>query len=121
MGEDIIFFVNTSGNTMNEMSNGLVDIGSYNLKTALKYNLSGVMLRCVGFKYDLRLHPNFTYSYYSFVKFASFISLNGDCYDRFLLRTYEVIESLNISGVVARRILKKKKKIEHSKKRFFLK
>jgi len=36
-----------------------------------------------------------------------------------LLRTYEVIESLNISGVVARRILKKK--IEHSKKRFFLK
>jgi len=127
--EDIIFFVNTSGNTMNEMSNvlvynkiwklRLVDIGSYNLKTALKYNLSGVMLRCVGFKYDLRLHPNFTYSYYSFVKFASFISLNGDCYDRFLLRTYEVIESLNISGVVARRILKKK--IEHSKKRFFLK
>lgn len=77
------------------------------------------MLRCVGFKYDLRLHNNYTYSYYSYVKFCSFISLNGDCYDRFLLRMYEVIESLNISGIVAKRILKKK--VECSKKRFFLK
>lgn len=127
--EDIIFFVNTSGNTLNEMSNvlshnkiwklRLVNIGAYNLKTAIKYNLSGVMLRCVGFKYDLRLHSNYTYSYYSYIKFCSFIALNGDCYDRFLLRMYEIIESLNISGIVAKRILKKK--VECSKKRFFLK
>ena len=126
--EDIIFFVNTSVITINEMSNvlihnkiwklRLVNIGAYSLSTAIKYNLSGVMLRCVGFKYDLRLHNNYTYSYYSYVKFCSFISLNGDCYDRFLLRMYEVIESLNISGIVAKRILKKK--IECSKRRFFL-
>jgi len=127
--EDILFFINTSVNTLNEMSNvlshnkiwklRLINIGAYNLKTAVKYNLSGVMLRCVGFKYDLRLHNNYTYSYYSYVKFCSYIALNGDCYDRFLLRMYEIIESLNISGIVAKRILKKK--IECSKKKFFLK
>ena len=127
--EDIVFFVNNSVNTINEMSNiltfnkiwklRLVNIGAYNLKTAIKYNLSGVMLRCVGFKYDLRIHSNYTYSYYSYLKFCSFIALNGDCYDRFLLRMHEIVESFNISGVVAKRLLKKK--IEFSKKRFFLK
>jgi NADH:ubiquinone oxidoreductase subunit D len=37
-----------------------------------------------------------TYSSYNNFNLKSFISLNGDSYDRFLLRMFEMSESLNI-------------------------
>lgn len=104
--EDIIIFTKNCFITINEINNiltfnkiwkiRLVNIGSYNLETALYYNLSGVMLRCTGLKYDIRIHKTLTYAYYNYVNFASYISINGDSYDRFLLRMNEMLESLFI-------------------------
>lgn len=104
--EDIIIFTKNCFITINEINNiltfnkiwkiRLVNIGSYNLETALYYNLSGVMLRCTGLKYDVRIHKTLTYAYYNYVNFASYISINGDSYDRFLLRMNEMLESLFI-------------------------
>jgi len=54
------------------------------------------MLRSTGIKFDLRLHTVYTYAYYRYISFNSFISLNGDCYDRFILRMNEMLESLFI-------------------------
>jgi NADH-quinone oxidoreductase subunit D len=58
------------------------------------YNLSGVMLRCTGLKYDIRLAKTHTYAFYPYLQLNSFVSKNGDCYDRFLLRFNEMLESL---------------------------
>jgi len=54
------------------------------------------MLRCTGIKRDVRLSRRDTYSGYKNVLLKSFFSLNGDSYDRFLLRMFEMSESLNI-------------------------
>jgi NADH-quinone oxidoreductase subunit D len=54
------------------------------------------MIRCVGLKRDLRLQINNTYAYYYYLNIKSYISKNGDSYDRYLLRINEIIESLNI-------------------------
>jgi NADH:ubiquinone oxidoreductase subunit D len=104
--EDIIIFSKNCFITLNEINNillynkiwkiRLVNIGSYTIETALSYNLSGVMLRCTGLKYDLRLNKTQTYAFYSYIQLNSFISKNGDCYDRFLLRFNEMLESLYI-------------------------
>jgi NADH-quinone oxidoreductase subunit D len=54
------------------------------------------MARCVGIKRDVRLSYKDTYSGYNKFQVKSYISLNGDSYDRFLLRMFEMGESLNI-------------------------
>lgn len=54
------------------------------------------MSRCTGLKRDLRLNKYTTYNNYYFLNFNSYIGVNGDSYDRFLLRMYEMVESLNI-------------------------
>lgn len=54
------------------------------------------MARCAGLKRDLRLNKFTTYNNYYFLNFNSYISTNGDSYDRFLLRIFEIIESLSI-------------------------
>lgn len=67
---------------------------SYN--QALKYGGSGLVLRSSGFKYDLRVFKNTTYSNYWYLNFKVFLGKNGDCYDRFLIRIREMYESINI-------------------------
>lgn len=74
----------------------LVNIGSLTFVDALKYNASGVVLRSTGFKKDIRLLKNNSYSFYWFLKFNSFIGKKGDSYDRFLIRIREMYESINI-------------------------
>jgi len=54
------------------------------------------MLRCTGIKRDVRLSRRDTYSGYKNILLKSFFSLNGDSYDRFLLRMFEMSESLNV-------------------------
>jgi NADH:ubiquinone oxidoreductase subunit D len=92
--------------TLNEIHNVLTNnkvwkirlknVGIYDWKTAISYNLTGVMARSVGLKRDLRLNRYTTYNNYFYLNFNSYISESGDSYDRFLLRTYEMLESLNI-------------------------
>ena len=54
------------------------------------------MARSTGLKRDLRLNKYTTYNNYYFLNFNSYITECGDSYDRFLLRLYEMTESLSI-------------------------
>lgn len=72
----------------------LVNVGVVNYKQALEYGFSGVMLRSCGFIWDLR--KNMSYDEYNNVDFNIPITLNGDCYDRYLIRIFEMRESCKI-------------------------
>ena len=90
-------------------------VGSYSLSDAINYGLTGVMLRCVGIKRDIRLDVNETYANYFFLDFKSYYSSNGDSYDRYLLRMSEMYESLYIiNQLLSRLVIQKKTKINKS-------
>jgi NADH dehydrogenase I D subunit len=72
----------------------LVDIGVISMKDALDWGYSGVLLRSTGISWDLRIDA--PYEIYNNIKFKSYISYNGDCYDRYFLRIKEMRESINI-------------------------
>jgi len=72
----------------------LVDIGIVNKDMALNYAFTGVMLRGSGFIWDLR--KNFSYELYDNIDFEIPVGINGDCYDRFLIRVEEMRQSLLI-------------------------
>ena len=114
--EDILLFINNSYVTLNEMHNvltynkiwkqRLINIGSLNIQNVQNLNLSGVMSRSVGIKRDLRLSPTLVYSSYNTISFKSYFGINGDCYDRFLIRMLEMGESLYISNFIIEKLLK---------------
>jgi NADH dehydrogenase (ubiquinone) Fe-S protein 2 len=72
----------------------LLNIGIVSNKTALSFGFSGVLLRSTGIKWDLR--KNYCYEIYHKLNFKVPYSLNGDCYDRYLLRIEELRQSNNI-------------------------
>lgn len=112
---DILKFIKNCYKTLNEMHNvltyskiwkqRLINIGTINLKTIQMWNLTGVMSRSVGVKKDLRLSKKHNYSGYNKIDFKSYIGLNGDCYDRYLIRMFEMGESLNIANYIASELL----------------
>ena len=112
---DILLFVNSCFKTLNEMHNvltynkvwkqRLLNIGSLNTNNILNWNMTGVMARSVGFKKDLRLSLKHNYSGYNKVFLRSFIGVNGDCYDRYLIRMLEMAESLNIINFITNKFL----------------
>lgn len=63
------------------------------------------MARCVGIKRDVRLSRMDSYSSYNSILFKSYLTLNGDSYDRFLLRMFEMGESLNIANQSINRLI----------------
>ena len=103
---DILKFIKKFYITINEINNvltynkiwkqRLVNIGTIIYNHVNLYNLTGVMLRSVGVKKDIRLLNSETYANYFYLNFKSYISYNGDSYDRFLIRMSEINESLNI-------------------------
>jgi NADH dehydrogenase (ubiquinone) Fe-S protein 2 len=70
------------------------DVGVVTAEDALNYGLSGVMLRGSGIPYDIRKAQ--PYDAYDLVDFDVPVGLNGDCYDRYLLRMSEFRQSLRI-------------------------
>ncbi len=72
----------------------LVDIGVVSYKDAMQWGFSGVMLRGSGIKWDLRKSQ--PYEVYGDVEFEIPVGTNGDCYDRYLIRIFEMKESLKI-------------------------
>lgn len=72
----------------------LVDVGIVTADEALDYGFSGVMLRGSGVAWDLRRTNS--YEIYDRLDFNIPVGKNGDCYDRYLIRVYEMYESLNI-------------------------
>lgn len=74
--------------------NRLIGVGIVPAQKALEFGFSGPMLRGSGIAWDLRkVTP---YEVYPDTDFSVFIGTYGDCYDRYLVRLYEMRESLNI-------------------------
>merc|ERR1712093_926668 len=71
-------------------------IGVCSFETCVNYGLTGIMSRSTGIKRDLRVSKFETYANYYYLNFRSYIGINGDSYDRFLLRMSEMCESINI-------------------------
>jgi len=71
-----------------------VDIGVFSAEQALAWGFSGPPLRASGVPWDLRRSQ--PYDKYAEVEFAIPIGRNGDCYDRYLMRVFEMRESVKI-------------------------
>jgi NADH-quinone oxidoreductase subunit D len=63
------------------------------------------MARSAGFKKDVRLSKKHTYSGYENIFFKSYIGINGDSFDRYLIRMFEMGESLQISNFIVEKLL----------------
>jgi NADH dehydrogenase (ubiquinone) Fe-S protein 2 len=72
----------------------LINVGVVSTESALSFGFSGVQLRSTGVKWDLR--KTSPYESYSKIRFKVPFSVNGDCYDRYLLRIEELYQSSNI-------------------------
>jgi len=72
----------------------LVDIGKVSLEESLNYGFSGVMLRGSGLPWDIR--KVYSYEIYDLIDFDIPYGLNGDCYDRYLIRVNEMRQSIRI-------------------------
>jgi NADH dehydrogenase I D subunit len=72
----------------------LVDIGIISAQQAYDLSCSGVILRGSGVSWDIRKAE--PYEVYNFLNFKSYVGQHGDCYDRYLIRIYEMYESCHI-------------------------
>lgn len=72
----------------------LVDVGIVSKSDALGMGFSGVMLRGSGVPWDLRKSQ--PYEVYDKLDFNVPVGKTGDCYDRYLIRVYEMYESVNL-------------------------
>jgi len=71
-----------------------VDIGVISAEDALAWGFAGPCLRASGVPWDLRRAQ--PYDRYAEVTFDVPVGRNGDCYDRFLVRLWEMRESVTI-------------------------
>ncbi|GAA3870993.1 NADH-quinone oxidoreductase subunit D [Celeribacter arenosi] len=71
-----------------------VDIGIVSEEEILDWGFSGVMARGTGLAWDLRRSQ--PYECYDEFDFQIPVGTSGDCYDRYLCRTYEMYESTRI-------------------------
>jgi NADH dehydrogenase (ubiquinone) Fe-S protein 2 len=72
----------------------LLNIGITPLYDVLQWRFTGVILRASGFGWDLRISQ--PYEKYPLLNFVLPIGRNGDCYDRYLLRMFEIKESVSL-------------------------
>jgi len=72
----------------------LVNIGVVTRDQAYDWGFTGVMLRGSGVAWDLR--KTSPYEIYNQIDFKVPVGVNGDCYDRYLIRMEEMRESLGI-------------------------
>lgn len=103
---NIGLYLSDSKVTLNEIQNILTlnkiwkrrlkNNGRCNMFFLENYGITGVFARSLGVKRDLRLNKYSTYNNYYFLNMKSYITKYGDSYDRFILRMYEINESLNI-------------------------
>jgi NADH dehydrogenase (ubiquinone) Fe-S protein 2 len=102
--DDVYLFIKDFSKRIDEMEEMLTDnriwkqrlvnIGIVSSEDALNLGFSGVMLRGSGISWDLR--KNNSYEVYDKLVFNIPIGVNGDCFDRFLIRIQEMRESISI-------------------------
>ena len=71
-----------------------VDIGVVSKEQALAWGFSGVMLRGSGVAWDLRKSQ--PYDCYADLEFDIVVGKNGDCWDRYLCRVEEMLQSVKL-------------------------
>lgn len=104
LSEDIYTFANNFSKRLDEIEEmltsnriwkqRLVDIGVVRADEALAWGFSGVMLRGSGVSWDLR--KNQPYEIYDRLDFDVPVGINGDSYDRYMIRVEEMRQSLRI-------------------------
>ncbi len=72
----------------------MVGVGTITTEQALALSASGPILRSTGFAWDLRKTQ--PYLAYDDVDFDVIYTENGDCFDRYRIRLYEIAESIKI-------------------------
>ncbi|KAG5362690.1 NADH-ubiquinone oxidoreductase 49 kDa subunit [Yarrowia sp. B02] len=102
--DDIYMWATQFGDRLDEIEELLTDnriwklrtvnIGTVTAQDALNLGLSGPMLRGSGIPFDIR--KNAPYDAYDRVDFDVPVGMNGDCYDRYLIRMAEFRQSLRI-------------------------
>lgn len=60
------------------------------------WGVTGPLARSTGIRSDLRLNYSETYGNYYYLNIRSYVGEGGDCYDRFLIRMREMVESIHI-------------------------
>jgi NADH dehydrogenase (ubiquinone) Fe-S protein 2 len=68
----------------------LQNVGVISLQKVMEYSCSGVLTRSIGIPIDMRLQ----FPYEAYPNFTPFITKNGDCFDRYLIRINEMQQSL---------------------------
>jgi NADH-quinone oxidoreductase subunit D len=72
----------------------MVGVGTITTEQALALGVTGPILRSTGFAWDLRTAQ--PYLAYDQVDFDVIYTENGDCFDRYRIRLYEIAESIKI-------------------------
>lgn len=72
----------------------LINVGVVSSKEALEWGFSGVLLRGSGLNWDLRKKQ--PYEVYEKMNFDVLTGVNGDCYDRYVIRVGEMRQSVSI-------------------------
>jgi NADH dehydrogenase (ubiquinone) Fe-S protein 2 len=72
----------------------LIDVGIVSYNNALNFGFSGVMLRGSGINWDLRKSQ--PYEIYNLINFDVGKGTNGDCFDRYIVRLFEMKQSIKI-------------------------
>ena len=79
-----------------------VNVGAVSRADAISHGFTGPCLRATGLDYDLR--KTAPYYLYDTLDFSVIVGTNGDTYDRFFVRMYEMIESDKIIRQVIARL-----------------
>lgn len=104
---DSIFLIRRSSRIISGAFLGLINnrafrsrcsgVGVFSMTKLENYGITGVIGRASGVLIDSRLGLGCkAYSIYPTVSFNTFVGKNGDCYDRFIVRSRELFESFNI-------------------------
>ena len=102
--DDIYSFITQYSSRINEIEElltrnriwrqRLINIGIVSTKSAISFGFTGIQLRSTGICWDLRKVSS--YECYSKLNFEIPYGLNGDCYDRYLLRIEELYQSVHL-------------------------
>lgn len=79
----------------------LCGVGITNFNELNNFSLTGIMSRSCGLKNDLRILEKSKYGFYKYLKINSYISKFSDNFSRYILRIYEIYESINIINKVS--------------------